>query len=120
MNFSTVSESRGSRYRYCSRHPYLVFEVFGGTPGSFNRYKDQGKVTIGGTLSTSSWHPGMEPLPYCNNTKCGYIEFANVKKQRRKNAMTLKNANIKCGNNGYQKADTIKINNKFLHQKWVV
>jgi len=27
-----------------SRHPDLVFEIFGGTPGWFNRYKDQGEV----------------------------------------------------------------------------
>jgi len=46
------------------RHPYLVFKVFCGTPGQFNRYKDQEKVTIDGTPSTSSRHPGWEPLTH--------------------------------------------------------
>ncbi len=48
---------------FCSRHSHLVFKIFGGTPGLFIRYKYQGKVTIGGTLGTSSRHPGWEPLP---------------------------------------------------------
>ena len=29
-----------------SRHPYLVWKIFGGTPSWFNRYKDRGIVTI--------------------------------------------------------------------------
>ena len=40
-----------------SRHLYLVFKIFGGTPSWFNRYKDQGTITIGGTPDTSSLHP---------------------------------------------------------------
>ena len=49
---------------FCLRHPYSVLKIFRGTPGKFNRYKDQGKVTIGGTPGTSSRHPGWEPLLY--------------------------------------------------------
>ena len=51
-----------------SRHPYVVLKIFGGTPSRFNRYKDQGIVTIGGTPVTCSRHPcvprhpGWEPL----------------------------------------------------------
>ena len=55
-----------------SGHPNLVLKIFGGTPSWFNRYKDQGIVTIGGTPGTSSWHPcvprhpGSESLAYTN------------------------------------------------------
>ncbi len=34
----------------CSRHPYLVIKIFGGTPNWYYRYKDQEIITIGGTL----------------------------------------------------------------------
>ena len=47
---------------FCSRHPYLVLQVFGGTPSCFNRFKDRGIVTIGGTPVTRSRHPSWEPL----------------------------------------------------------
>jgi len=56
--------SSGSQPFFRSRHPYSVFKIFGGTPGLINRYKNQGKVTIGGTPGTSSRHPGWEPLFY--------------------------------------------------------
>ena len=47
---------------FCSRHPYLVFDIYGGTPGQRNWYEDQGKVTIGGIPDTSSRHPSWESL----------------------------------------------------------
>ncbi len=53
--FGTL-QSSGSQPFFCSRNPYSVFKIFGGTPDLFNRNKDQGKVTIGGTLGTSSRH----------------------------------------------------------------
>ena len=47
-----------------SRHPYFAMKIFGGTPSLFDRYKDQGVLTFGGTPGTSSRHPGWEPLHY--------------------------------------------------------
>ena len=45
-------------------------KTFGGTPSWFNRFKDQGIITFGGTPGTSSKypcvprHPGWESLVY--------------------------------------------------------
>ncbi len=56
---------RGSRAVFpnlflCSRHPYLVFKVFGGTPGKFNRYKDitAPLALAHGTLVGNHWSAG--------------------------------------------------------------
>ena len=43
-----------------SQHPYLVLNIFGGTPGWFLRYKDQGIVTIGGTPGPGAAAPRLE------------------------------------------------------------
>ena len=51
-----------------SRHPYIVLKIFGDTPSWFDRYKDQGILTFGGTPGTISRnpcvprHPGWESL----------------------------------------------------------
>ena len=45
------------------RNPYLVLKIFGGTPRWFNRYKDQGIITIGGTPDKSLRHPCVSQPP---------------------------------------------------------
>jgi len=55
-------DQRFPTFFFCLRHPYLVFKIFGGSFGYYNRYKDQEKVTIGGTPGTSSRHPSWDPL----------------------------------------------------------
>ena len=42
------------------RHPYLVLNLFGGTPSLSN---DQGIVTTDGISGTSSWHPKCVAAP---------------------------------------------------------
>ena len=51
----------------CSRHLSLVIKQFGGTPSWFNRYKDQGIVTIDGTPGTSSRHLVYRGIPVGNH-----------------------------------------------------
>ena len=45
-----------------SRHPYVILQIFDGTPGWIFKYKNQGIATIGGTPGTCLRHPGWESL----------------------------------------------------------
>ena len=45
-----------------SRHHYLELKIFGGTPSWFNRDKDQGIGSIGGTPCTSTLVCGGTPV----------------------------------------------------------
>ena len=58
-------------------HPYLVLKVFGGTPSSSNRYKDQGIVIFGGTPGTSSRHPSLpwHPSYWHKLSDVGWVSY---------------------------------------------
>ena len=48
---------------FCSRHPYLVLKIFGGTPGWLIKSEDQGIETIGGIPGTNSRNPSVPRRP---------------------------------------------------------
>ena len=60
---------------FCSRTPYLVMNIFGGTPSWFDRSKDQGIVTLGDTPGTSSLHPCGSNTPVGNH--CSKVSTAD-------------------------------------------
>jgi len=54
--------------------PFLVCStLFGGTPRGFDKYKDQGIETIGGTPGTSSRYPSVPRQPGWESLQQGLV-----------------------------------------------